>query len=143
MSILAATKIINQMISSSKDTGLGNPNALWKAIQERINKQNLTDIQVAKIMSNWTTQPGYPLVSVTINKDVVRVTQERFLLRNFFQDKPPANTIWSVPLSWTTQKDPNFNNTNAKHWLSTKEDVINLKVDSESWLIFNIQSSGS
>jgi len=143
MSILAVMKIINQMIFSSKQTGLGNPNALWKAIQGQIDKQNSTKINVTTIMNNWTTQPGYPLVSVTIDKNMVRVTQERFLMRNFFQNEPPANITWSIPLSWTTQRNPNFSNTSAQHWLSTKEDKINLEIDSENWLIFNIQSSGS
>ncbi|RLU27565.1 hypothetical protein DMN91_001369 [Ooceraea biroi] len=131
-------------LQNNKQTGLGNPDALWKAIQDQIDQaENVTlKAPVSTIMDTWTTQPGYPIVSVTVNKGVLHVTQERFLLRNFFLDESPTNATWWVPLTWTTQSDPNFNDTSPKYWLSTEKDSVDIKVNSKDWIIFNVQSSG-
>lgn len=92
-------------------------------------------------MDTWTTQVGYPVVSIDINdRGVLNVTQQRFLLRNL--NETPTNVTWYVPLTWTTQTEQNFNTTFAKYWLSTKQETKDLEIDPKQWVIFNIQSSG-
>lgn len=121
---------------------MGRPEALWTAIQNQAESNRLNlPAPVETIMNTWTVQAGYPVVSVTINDEgVLSVSQERFFLRNL--DKTPTSVIWWIPLTWTTQSKPNFNNTIAKDWLSIKYDTRNLKVDPQEWVIFNLQSSG-
>lgn len=130
----------------SKEKGLGNPNDLWEAIQNQVNRLYpqqfiAQNVNVKTIMDTWTTQPGYPVVSINIDdKGKLHITQRRFLLRNL--NKTPTNVTWWVPLTWTTQTKPIFNNTSANYWLSTEQDTIDLKIDPKEWVIFNIQSSG-
>lgn len=123
----------------SKEEGLGHPDALWEAIENRTHLQQSAAVKT--IMDTWTTQAGYPVVSVNIDdKGVLHITQQRFLLRNL--NKTSTNVTWWVPLTWVTQTEPNFNNTLAKVWLSTEKDAIDLKIDPKEWVIFNVQSSG-
>lgn len=120
---------------------MGRPDALWAAIQNqaKFNELNLP-VPIKTIMDTWTTQAGYPVVSVTIAKGVLHISQERFFLRNL--DKTPTNVKWWIPLTWTTQSKLNFDNTTAKDWLSTEHDTRNLTINPEEWVIFNLQSSG-
>lgn len=127
---------------SSKETGLGDPDALWTVLQAEVNRKDASKrISVKTIMDTWTTKAGYPVVSVTINDEgVLHVTQERFFLRNL--DKISTDITWWVPLTWTSQSKPNFDNTITKYWLNTKKDTLDLQVDPKEWVIFNVQSSG-
>ncbi|GAB1862314.1 Aminopeptidase N [Camponotus japonicus] len=147
MSFMFGTNVfelaLRDYIHNNKEEGLGHPDALWEAIENRTHLQQLItqSITVKTIMDTWTTQAGYPVVSVNIDdKGVLHITQQRFLLRNL--NKTSTNVTWWVPLTWATQTEPNFNNTLAKVWLSTEKDTIDLKIDPKEWVIFNVQSSG-
>ncbi len=67
---------------------------LWKAL-EKVSKQ-----PVAKIMKNWTSKPGYPLVSVERNGEEVTLSQERFYSSPHLSDK--KNELWLIPFSLIT-----------------------------------------
>jgi aminopeptidase N len=65
---------------------------LWAAVEKASGKP------VSKLAADWTTQPGYPLVSVSQacvdGKRQVTLSQEQFRL-----DEPaPEGRLWSVPL---------------------------------------------
>lgn len=65
---------------------------LWAAIEKASGKP------VSKLAADWTTQPGYPLISVSQacvdGKRQVTLAQEQFRL-----DEPaPENRLWTVPL---------------------------------------------
>ncbi len=62
---------------------------LWKALEEA------TKIDVQKFMKNWTSQPGFPIVKVKYEQNVLSLKQERFYL-NPKADKQPAT--WQIPL---------------------------------------------
>lgn len=90
-------------------------------------------------MTTWTEQPGFPVVTVAIKNGVVTLQQQRFLLRNL--KSTPTNLTWSIPITWTTQENPNFNRINVGHWLQNERDTINIS-QSSGWVIFNVQSAG-
>ncbi|XP_011260493.3 aminopeptidase N-like [Camponotus floridanus] len=147
MSLMFGTNVfelaLRDYLHNNKEEGLGHPDALWEAIENRIHLQQLITqpAAVKTIMDTWTTQAGYPVVSVNIDdKGVLHITQQRFLLRNL--SKTSTNVTWWVPLTWATQTEPNFNNTLTKDWLSIEKDTIDLKIDPKEWVIFNVQSSG-
>lgn len=130
----------NCNIPFSKATGLGHPDALWTVLQAQVDPEDAST-SVKTIMETWTTQAGYPVVSVAINdKGVVDVSQERLFARNL--NSTSTEFTWWVPLTWATQNKPNFNDTTTKYWLSTKEDTLDVQVNPDEWMIFNIQSSG-
>ncbi|EFN87053.1 Aminopeptidase N [Harpegnathos saltator] len=141
---------LRDYLNKNKEKGIGRPDALWTVLQARMNRaapsEFFSETSVKTIMDTWTTQTGYPVVSVAINdKGVVHVGQERLFLRKLDHlnaERRNTNVTWWVPLTWTTRSELNFDDTTTRHWLSTKEDTLNLQVDPKEWLILNIQSSG-
>jgi aminopeptidase N len=108
---------------------------LWAAIEKASGKP------VAKLAADWTTQPGYPLISVSQacvdGKRQVTLAQEQFRL-----DEPaPDNRLWTVPLQVGT--------VNGKAWytlLASRSTTITqggcdgaLVVDPHSVGFFRIQ----
>ncbi|EGO21509.1 hypothetical protein SERLADRAFT_372157 [Serpula lacrymans var. lacrymans S7.9] len=68
---------------------------LWEGIAEA------TGIDVTKMMDNWITKIGFPVLTVTETKDGIRVRQDRFLETGPAEPKD-NETIWSIPLSLLT-----------------------------------------
>jgi aminopeptidase N len=76
------------LASYLKDHAYGNTVTmdLWKSLE------NASDKPVSEFMSEWTAQPGFPLVKVsqpTSNK--LQLTQERF-------NDPKSNSVWPIPI---------------------------------------------
>ncbi len=65
---------------------------LWLAF-EKVSKK-----PVKKIMKNWTSKPGYPLVSILQKKNKLQLTQERFFSSSISSKSSNDKTIWSIPL---------------------------------------------
>ena len=63
---------------------------LWKAL-EKVSKK-----PVEKIMKNWTSQPGYPLISVDQKEKVLTLSQERYYASG---NKSGQEPLWLVPFS--------------------------------------------
>lgn len=53
-------------------------------------------------------------------------------------------SCWSIPLSYTTQKDADFNNTMPKYWLNCKEKSTEIKTNAgeNEWIILNVNAAG-
>lgn len=70
---------------------------LWNALSEASGRD------VAAFMDSWLEQPGYPLVTATIENDNLILTQEQF----FIGQNEPQNRLWQVPLNsnWTGLPD--------------------------------------
>ncbi|CAG2104297.1 unnamed protein product [Medioppia subpectinata] len=76
---------------------------LWASLQEASNKP------VRDVMTTWTKQKGYPVISVTSRRDgnslILTLTQNKFCA----DGKLPAseaNTLWMIPISVTRASDP-------------------------------------
>lgn len=89
------------------------------------------------IMNNWTTQPGYPVLYVTLQNDHMKLRQDRFFLNP--DDRSPQ-TIWYIPISWTNLNNPNFTDTKPKLWFNVTQDSIQLP--SKHLYLLNVQQSG-
>ncbi|KAL6254850.1 hypothetical protein P5V15_014189 [Pogonomyrmex californicus] len=132
---------LQDYISNNKEKGLGHPDTLWNAIKSQLETQRSSNIPVKAIMDTWTTQSGYPVVTVNINDDgVVNLSQERFFLRNL--DNTSTDVTWYVPLTFATQSNPDFSNTVPKYWFNTEKTTAQFKINPKEWGIFNLQSSG-
>jgi puromycin-sensitive aminopeptidase len=74
---------------------------LWQAF-EKVSKK-----PVAKIMQNWTSKPGYPVIKAEIKNNYLSLTQERFFANPFSKQNNKTKTKWEVPIlvdsnnSWT------------------------------------------
>ncbi|WP_162012332.1 M1 family metallopeptidase [Streptococcus sp. S784/96/1] len=108
---------------------------LWNALSEASGRD------VAAFMDSWLEQPGYPLVSATVENDTLTISQKQF----FIGENEESGRLWQVPLnsSWTGLPDtlteesvtvPNFselssqnegallfNTGNTAHYLSKYE----------------------
>ncbi len=68
---------------------------LWQALEE------VSEKPVKEFMHAWTSQPGFPIISATVDETQVELHQERFFL-NPKHDKLPG-LIWPVPLPSQSQ----------------------------------------
>lgn len=64
---------------------------LWQALEDTTGKD------VNQFMGAWTSQPGYPLLSVERQNNYLRVSQKRFVA-NPLSPVRDAKTTWPVPL---------------------------------------------
>lgn len=92
-------------------------------------------------MGSWADQAGYPVLNVTINAGVATLSQEKFLLRNTIGAS--TNVTWWIPITWTTQSNPQFTNTTPQYWLSTQSGNITVTNNTDEWIIVNLQESGN
>lgn len=118
------------------------PEKLYSALQ----KQTGDNFNIATILDTWTTQSGYPVVTVDVQADrkTLHIHQKRFLLQNKNHND---DTQWEIPLNYATQADnSNFNSTHPLFILSRKSGsnsvlTVELKYEVE-WIVFNVQQTG-
>lgn len=127
-------------------------NDLWehltKSAQESQTFDNLTNVK--EIMNAWTTKMGFPVVNVSRNYSTndIEFSQRRFTFIAPNQWKSLQikydESLWWIPLSYTTMKDADFDTTKPKDWIRgtakfTKEFE---NITNDEWIIVNIQGTG-
>lgn len=117
------------------------PEKLYSSLQ----KQAGDNFNIAVLMDTWTTQSGYPVVTINVQEDRkhLHISQKRFLLLN--KDHNDDST-WDVPLNYATQIDnADFNSTHSNFVLSQKSgSVLSVELKYEvEWIVFNVQQTGS
>lgn len=123
-------------------------NDLWDSLTEEAHRTGVLskDMSVKEIMDTWTVQTGYPLVTVnrSYDKEVATVTQTRYLAVKPESDAEQEKSCWSIPLSYTTQKEADFKNTMPKYWLTCKESLTEIKIHAREneWVILNVNAAG-
>jgi len=114
------------------------PEKLFTALQRQ------AEFDLVRYMTPWTTQSGYPVINVVIDKttNMANVKQNRFLLKN--ENNANDKTLWDIPLTFAT-KVADFENTKPLTYY-TRLDAsginINLTSAPRSWTIFNVQQTG-
>lgn len=97
-------------------------------------------------MSSWTSQGGFPLLSVTRSysedmQQMVTFTQQRYLttLSNGIN-----NASWWIPLNFASNRNLNFEDTQAQHWFPPQNNLtLNIStLTTNDWLMINIQGTG-
>lgn len=113
------------------------PEKLYFALQAQAG----TTINIASIMNTWTTQAGYPVVTIERQSNVTYlVSQERFLLKS---RNHTDNTLWEIPLNYASPNE-SFTSTNVRFTLERTErsKIVQMQTDTP-WKIFNIQQTGN
>lgn len=64
---------------------------LWQAF-EKVSKK-----PVSKMMHNWTSRPGYPVVKAEIKNNNLKTSQERFFSSPISKAKAKDKTTWQIP----------------------------------------------
>ena len=111
---------------------------LWNALSEASGKN------VNEFMRNWTTRPGFPVVTIETVGDsptTLKLTQERFLTSG--EDVPvEEQSTWWCSISFISSKRPNAP---YEVILSEKQATVTLPddfVDNDSWIKANSNQSG-
>jgi puromycin-sensitive aminopeptidase len=66
---------------------------LWESFEEISKKP------IAKIMKNWTSRPGYPVIKAKIRNNKLELSQERFFASSISKQKSKDKTLWQIPFS--------------------------------------------
>lgn len=71
--------------------GYGNAEGadLWHALEQA------SGFNVGAIMETWLEQPGYPVISVRLEKDTVQIEQQQF----FIGEHTDKQRLWQIPLA--------------------------------------------
>nr|CAD7397317.1 unnamed protein product [Timema poppensis] len=123
-------------------------NDLFTALHTSFLTVNPTsEINVMDIMNTWTTQMGYPVITVNRNYDTgrtARVKQERFLLTTSADSSDDHDYKWWIPLTFTTNASKDFTTTQTQIWLKASENETDLTdiAANYDWVIFNKQQIG-
>jgi len=123
------------------------PKNLWNSFDNVIFEANYKSgilgntITVEEYMRSWTDQAGYPVVNVDSgNPNYLIVTQKQYEV-----DVPKLNytTLWHIGLTYTNQKNQQFNNLQPTVWMNNTETKVTIPLMNDSgWVIFNLQSTG-
>jgi len=123
------------------------PKNLWNSFDNVIFDANYKSgilgntITVEEYMRSWTDQAGYPVVNVdSENPNYLIVTQIQYEV-----DVPKLNykTLWHIGLTYTNQKNQQFNNLQPTVWMNNTEKKVTIPLMNDAgWVIFNLQSTG-
>ena len=86
---------------------------LWQAFEKVSGKP------VAKMMHNWTSKAGYPVVKAEIKNGKLALSQERFFASPISKKKSKDKTIWQVPL---------HNSSNVQYQSSQKSNFLPVRI---------------
>ncbi|XP_077291790.1 aminopeptidase N-like [Arctopsyche grandis] len=117
---------------------------LWESLTEAAHSAKVfpDDMTVKQIMDSWTTQTGYPVITVKRNydKNSAEVCQEHYQSRKNV-DKPSTQKWW-VPLSFFNSESTVIESVPSQ-WLKAEESTkIEDIAEKDSWVIFNVNMSG-
>lgn len=99
-----------------------------------------TTVNIASLLNTWTTQAGYPVVTIERQSNVTYlVSQQRFLLKSSNHND---TTLWEIPLNYASPNE-SFTSTNGRFTLERTErsKIVQMQTDTP-WKIFNIQQTG-
>ncbi len=72
---------------------------LWNSFEETSKKP------IKKFMKNWTSQTGYPLLTVSKESDIWEIKQERFFSSRISAEENKVKNIWQVPVSYESNNE--------------------------------------
>ena len=115
---------------------------LYQGIQNAVNEDHTSPIDIATIMGSWENQAGYPVVTVSRHANALTLTQERFYYTNDTSD-----SVWWVPINYVVGSNPDFAQAKPDLWMPGQKTVtINnayapKKFTADDWIVVNIQES--
>ncbi|XP_071520248.1 aminopeptidase N-like [Panulirus ornatus] len=124
------------------------PDDLWQFLTEAAHEDATLpeDVTVRMIMDTWTLQVGYPVIKVERDAEGTSalLSQERFLMIKNENSTDTHDYKWWVPVTYTSQEAPDFENTQAVVWMNDSEAEITISSlpSKDQWVIFNLQETG-
>ncbi|XP_017269434.1 leucyl-cystinyl aminopeptidase [Kryptolebias marmoratus] len=94
---------------------------------------------ISKMMSSWTSQKGFPLVTVSRKGDQVTLSQEPFLLTS--DNTAHSSSLWNIPVTYVSDSCSLTLECRQVFTLESKTGTLNVS-ESVKWLKFNYRSTG-
>lgn len=97
--------------------------------------------QIDSVFNTWTTQSGYPVVTVRINEGRTQasLSQKRF---HSYSSETTGNELWAIPITFASKRQHSLTDTTTRNIMSTGELNITLTAAVNEWVIFNVQQVG-
>ncbi|KAK0174639.1 hypothetical protein PV327_010393 [Microctonus hyperodae] len=91
-----------------------------------------------KILKNWVTKPGFPII--TVRRDytagTATLSQSRFLKNHI--NTIERNTTYWVPINYAIQGNINFQSSAIENWLNPNGEIIEINgLQEDQWIILN------
>ncbi|XP_076586255.1 leucyl-cystinyl aminopeptidase [Chaetodon auriga] len=110
---------------------------LWNCLtQVEVSTQHQN---VSEMMSSWTSQKGFPLVTVSLKGDQVTLTQEHFLLTS--DNATHTSSLWNIPVTYVNDSCSSAPECRQVFTLKTKSGTFKLP-GSVKWLKLNYRNTG-
>lgn len=123
---------LNQFSGRNTDT-----DDLWNSLtQVEVSMQHHN---VSEMMSSWTSQKGFPLVTVSRKGDQVTLTQEHFLLTS--DSVTHTTSLWNIPVTYVNDTCSSAPECRQVFTLKTKSATFKLP-ESVKWLKLNYRNTG-
>ncbi|XP_076648371.1 putative aminopeptidase-2 isoform X2 [Halictus rubicundus] len=119
-----------------REYDVATPKDLFDAFKQEITDNKLKN-SIHDIMNSWTTQTGYPVVHVSMNRNQLTLTQKRFLT-----DGEDLTSVWHVPITWAIAGKSNFENVTTNHWLTGLSETIAFPHNASDLFVFNVRQMG-
>jgi len=104
---------------------------LWKSLEEA------SGLPVNQIMESWTTQTGFPVLKVKIEKQPnslsINFKQNQFRYDNIINESTQNDSLWQIPISVSSSAT----DTTHRELMTTQDFSINLKHQNASWVKIN------
>ncbi|KAL7036535.1 hypothetical protein ACKWTF_008841 [Chironomus riparius] len=119
--------------------------ALMDAFTETLSRAGYNKLDFDRAFRTWERTKGYPVINVSYESDIqsFRIKQERFFSNK--AQRVNDGSSWYIPLTYTTSKNPNFDDTSVTDYFIDGEEMWNILApqhDSQSWYVFNKQQRG-
>ncbi|CRK91767.1 CLUMA_CG005399, isoform A [Clunio marinus] len=117
-----------------------SPEDLYVGLQRAFDEDFPNDsLDVAAMMRPWFEIRGYPILIVSHSDQGVLLTQEGFL--TFHRE------LFNIPINYATASNPNFDDTTADLWMTTRNVELSRENASKTWnqddwVIFNLRDTG-
>lgn len=112
-------------------------NGLWNSLtQVEVSAQHQN---VSEMMSSWTSQKGFPLVTVSRKGDQVTFTQEHFLLTS--DNATHTSSLWNIPVTYVNDSCSLAPECRQVFTLKTKSGTLKVP-ESVKWLKLNYRNTG-
>ncbi|XP_067874450.1 aminopeptidase N-like [Heterodontus francisci] len=111
---------------------------LFEHLQKAADNSIELPTSVNEIMSRWTLQMGFPVVTIDTANGIV--TQKHFLLDPDSNVTRPSefDYTWIVPITWMKR----YITQNATWLMKSQETFPDMKCDGEHWILANINVTG-
>ncbi|XP_054280096.1 thyrotropin-releasing hormone-degrading ectoenzyme-like [Macrosteles quadrilineatus] len=122
---------ISMFISASMSSSPTFPNPtsptnFWNLLYGVATDKNidLAEKALEDIMEEWTSTPGYPVLSITSNSSHFTISQSN-------------SSLWWVPVTYSLQGSPNVN----RVWLEPSGN-FSVRKSSSNWILLNLNQTG-